>query len=473
MGYVLFSPIGNTDPIRGNYDGSWLHICRYYQPRVSVIYLTAEMCRKEDAKEADGRRKDIYARTLNLLNQHLFGDDAARYIRLERIRDPECEDAHSLELFFPVFRDILYKMRADYPDDEILVNVSSGTAGMKLALAAVSVLLPFHVHIIQVSDPAKGGSRKADIVKASYTVEDEFLLDIDNEPEAENRAEEQRMENLALAMRVNELCRLVEEGDYHTALQAVNSDSLKGHIPQTSKAHAALRGAELRGCMMTQEAVKALHLSGFDLDRRYGLRANSRVWQCAEYLLTMKNDLNSGAFDNFMRKLTPLLTNLCELYLAKLGKDVRKNGVNRNGRWELRSMPEAWIDVLERAFGAVFLDRTYLAPANMVPLIAEFGDARAADVARNLRDAEESVRNIYAHTIVPFRRADIERELQAGAVSGIRTPEELFARLRNLLEFIQPFPADYWQSYGAMNAHICELLKAEGGSNVQPTIPLR
>lgn len=30
MGYVLFSPIGNTDHIRGDHDGSWLHICRHF-----------------------------------------------------------------------------------------------------------------------------------------------------------------------------------------------------------------------------------------------------------------------------------------------------------------------------------------------------------------------------------------------------------------------------------------------------------
>ena len=79
---VLFSPIGNTDPIRGFRDGAWLHICRVYRPRVCVVYLTAEMCRREKVVEADGRPKDLYARTLALLNHHLFGDDAERYIQL-------------------------------------------------------------------------------------------------------------------------------------------------------------------------------------------------------------------------------------------------------------------------------------------------------------------------------------------------------------------------------------------------------
>ncbi len=46
----LFSPIGNTDPIKYFYDGSMLHICRYYKPDVVYLYLSKEMMEyhKED-----------------------------------------------------------------------------------------------------------------------------------------------------------------------------------------------------------------------------------------------------------------------------------------------------------------------------------------------------------------------------------------------------------------------------------------
>ena len=87
MGYVLFSPIGNTDPVRGFRDGAWLHICRMYQPRACVIYLSADMCKKEDIIESDGRRKDLYVRTMGLLNRHLFGEQAERYIQLKCVRE--------------------------------------------------------------------------------------------------------------------------------------------------------------------------------------------------------------------------------------------------------------------------------------------------------------------------------------------------------------------------------------------------
>ena len=48
----LFSPIGNTDPIKYLYDGSMLHICRYYEPDVVYLYLSKEM--------AENHKKDNF-----------------------------------------------------------------------------------------------------------------------------------------------------------------------------------------------------------------------------------------------------------------------------------------------------------------------------------------------------------------------------------------------------------------------------
>ena len=457
MGYVLFSPIGNTDPVRGFRDGAWLHICRVYRPRACVIYLSADMCKKEDVIESNGRRKDLYVRTMGLLNQHLYGNQAERYIQLKCVRDPECTSAHSLEYFVPRFQELILQLHNEYPKDELLINMSSGTAGMKGTLMALSALLPFKVTAVQVSDPAKGQGDKPEIVNKDYLVEEAFALDEDNEPGAENRSSLQPLINLVLAMQVNELCRLVQEGDYHTVLQEIQSDVLKAHI--SVKAQYAIRGAERRSCMKLEEAGKALQSSGFKLGGQLVLHSKERIWQCAEYLLTMKNDLSAGAFDNFIRKLTPLLTNLMELYLASKGKDVRKNGVDSRGKWALENIPDEWRNILDREFYPCFKGG-YVAASNLLPLIKQFGDTTAYDLARILRDAEEKVRNMVAHEIVPFGRGEIESELKAAHITGISTPEELADRCQAFLELIQRYDPEYWTSYDTMNAHICDLLKS-------------
>ena len=81
-------------------------------------------------------------------------------------------------------------------------------------------------------------------------------------------------------------------------------------------------------------------------------------------------------------------------------------------------------------------------------------------MARTLRDAEEKVRNMVAHEIVPFSRVEIESELKAACIAGISTPEELAERCQAFLELIQPYNPEYWTSYDAMNKHICDLLKS-------------
>lgn len=457
MGYVLFSPIGNTDPVRGFRDGAWLHICRMYQPLACVIYLSADMCRKEDIIESDGSRKDLYVRTLALLNRHLYGDQAERYIQLKCVRDPECTAAHSLEYFVPRFQRMIMQLHDEFPKDKLLINISSGTPAMKTTLTALCMLLPFKVTAVQVSDPAKGKGNKNETVGDDYPVIEAFDLDIDNENDTEDRTSQQSLMNLVLALQVNELCRLVQEGDYHTVMQEIQSDLLKAHISVQTRY--AIQGAERRSCMKLEEAGKALQSSGFKLGGQIASHSKDRVWQCAEYLLTMRNDLKSGAFDNFIRKLTPLLTNMMELYLASIGKDVRQNGLDSQGKWVLDRIPNEWRSILDKEFYPAFKGG-YLAASNMLPLIRHFGDRAAFDLARILRDAEEKVRNMVAHEIVPFGRQEIERELKAARISKATTPESLADRCQEFLEMIQPFGAEYWNSYETMNAHICSLLKA-------------
>ena len=457
MGRVLFSPIGNTDPIRGFHDGAWLHICRHYRPHTCVVYLTAEMCRRENIIEADGSRKDLYARTLRLLNEHLYGDQAGSYIQLRRELDPQCENAHSFEYFMPVFHDILNRIHSEFPDDELLINGSSGTPGMKGTLMALSVMLPYRVQLVQVSDYEKDQNKKEIPVNNEYPVLEAWELNEDNEPGARDRTSLQPLVNLTLEMRINELCRLVREGDYHTALREAQGDSLKERI--SAKALLALQGADHRSSMKLQQSASALIESGFAAGEDLRKHAGERIRMCAEYLLTMQNDLGRGEYDDLLRKLTPLLTNLCEVYLKTIGKDVRDNGVDSNRKWRLANIPDEWLTILNGVFQPAFRDGTDLSAANMLPLIRCYGAPRAAELATMLREVEHSARNPVAHRIVPFGRTEVEAELRKAGQKEIATPEDLLACLRKFVEIIRPFGSQYWHSYEAMNQHICSLLK--------------
>ena len=44
---ILYTPVGDTDPIRGCYDGGMLHIVRHYNPDMAILVLSKEMEQKE------------------------------------------------------------------------------------------------------------------------------------------------------------------------------------------------------------------------------------------------------------------------------------------------------------------------------------------------------------------------------------------------------------------------------------------
>ena len=44
---ILYTPAGDTDPIRDCYDGAMLHIIRTHRPQYVRIFLSAEMSAKE------------------------------------------------------------------------------------------------------------------------------------------------------------------------------------------------------------------------------------------------------------------------------------------------------------------------------------------------------------------------------------------------------------------------------------------
>ena len=88
----LFTPVGNTDPIKYFHDGSMLHICRHYKPDIIYMYLSKEMM---DNQKKDNR----YIKTLELLSElmnHPF--------QIHVIENENMIDVQQYDTFYHVFR---------------------------------------------------------------------------------------------------------------------------------------------------------------------------------------------------------------------------------------------------------------------------------------------------------------------------------------------------------------------------------
>ena len=141
---LLFSPVGGTDPISNFRDGALLHICRVYQPDIVYLYLSKEMC---EAQEKDDRYRFCLRKLGEKLN-HTF--------QIITIEKPELEDVQIFDAFILEYKELLKELQKQYPDCEILLNVSSGTPAMKSALQILAATGETKMQPIQVSTPQKG-----------------------------------------------------------------------------------------------------------------------------------------------------------------------------------------------------------------------------------------------------------------------------------------------------------------------------
>lgn len=439
MGYVLFSPLGRTDPIRGMHDGPWLHICRQYRPKHCLVY-------ESKAISEDDRLDDRYANTLQRLNRHLFTEDIGRYIILEKHQDDKCDKPHSYEYFFPIFRKLLYEMRERFPEDELLVNVSSGTPGMQIALTSLFHLMPIPMTLIQVSNFNAKEINKP--VGGGYTWADEWDCNLDNEPDHINRCSKQQMEQFMMQAQRKALTDFIGGGEYIAA----DIHAASANLPH--KTTEAIHGARLRSTLFLKDGGDALARSGFAEGAAIRERDRTAVGKCMETLLLMRLYLKRQEYDRFLLRISPVLCDLCELYAVKIGIDLNRCVVN--GKWRIReNLPEAYLKVLDKGFGKEFRGGEYLSSISLLYLIEAFAPRKpsgAAQLIRELRNVETHARHPVAHELCAINERWIKEKTELST-------EQIWDKLWKLLNCVREYTDECKESYARMNEHIVTLIE--------------
>ena len=141
MERILFSPLGDTDPVRGCYDGAMLHILRHYQPERVVLFYTQDMAEKE-------HRDHRYTRAI-----HRTASDCV----IEEIFT-DIQEAHLYESFSQILPQEVLRLRSENQGAQILLNLSSGTPQMKTVLAMLAADMENCVGI-QVAAPSRTSNR--------------------------------------------------------------------------------------------------------------------------------------------------------------------------------------------------------------------------------------------------------------------------------------------------------------------------
>ena len=301
MKRILFSPLGDTDPIRDCHDGACLHILRHYQPERVVLFYTKDMENKE-------RRDHRYTRAIHKLSpncaiEEIFSGIVAAYL---------------YEEFGKILPEAVQSVRDRYPEHEILINLSSGTPQMKTVLAMLAADTE-RCRGIQV--PSHSGKSNRKNKPASDDVDVDILLEVnvDDEEGAKNRCEEPPLSVFRYHAEKNRIISLIHAYEYNAALTLARSSSL---VPADAKQ--LLKHAAARTDLLPDKARKIL--AEYNGQKLFLFTGEEEL--LIEYFLIMQIDQENDHLSNFMLRISPFLDKFLLDYVQKNVRGGRQNPKN-------------------------------------------------------------------------------------------------------------------------------------------------
>lgn len=207
---VLFSPIGNTDPWRNNRDGSMLNIVRTYLPDVVELFFTESIW--EGNSKIPGQKLYDWEKIIKSVSPH-----AEVRIKIDKIDNP-----HDFDAFKDIFHMYLNDLDREFPEHQILLNVTSGTPQMEATLCLEYVTYPKNKECIQVSTPVQSSNVGTKHANPEYQEVDLTIVN-EEEEKCESRCKEINIISFRNTMLRLQLKELIHHYDYEGALALLNT----------------------------------------------------------------------------------------------------------------------------------------------------------------------------------------------------------------------------------------------------------
>ena len=199
---ILISAVGTTDPISNNHDAALLHIARNYRPDKIVLVYSQEMMVKQD-----------------LINKVLLSIEGYNPIIEIDSTILNNDEVFLFDKMYEVMGLIVQKYTND--DDEIILNLSSGTPQIISALFALNRINDYNTQAIQVATPKKGANRE---YKPLTDTEIDALIveNQDNSVDFVDRSIKDKSEKFTQALVKRHLRSLIASFDYQAAEAIIN-----------------------------------------------------------------------------------------------------------------------------------------------------------------------------------------------------------------------------------------------------------
>lgn len=292
---ILYTPVGDTDPIRGCYDGGMLHIVRHYNPDMAILVLSKDMEQKESANHR-------FTKAL----KHVKADLDIKLIHTG------LEDVHRIDTLQP-FIDHFYEMLSEYPDAEILINLSSGTPQMKLIMSYLSVEHDA-VRGIQVDSPQRGSNRSEPAVNDNEDIDIIIENNFDDQEDSENRCHEPQMGYIKRNNIKQSLHTLITSYKYKEAINLYESYKKTFNYELDNDILLLLEHAQLRLELEYKAALDKINrVDGVSL---ISIFTDWKRIKLHEFLMLMEIRLRQGNIEDFILKITPFMYELMLYYFS-------------------------------------------------------------------------------------------------------------------------------------------------------------
>lgn len=199
---ILISAVGTTDPISNNHDAALLHIARKYRPDKIVLVYSQEMLVKQD-----------------LINKVLLSIEGYNPIIEIDSTILNNDEVFLFDKMYEVMGLIVQKYTND--DDEIILNLSSGTPQIISALFALNRINDYNTQAIQVATPKKGANKEYKDLTDSE-IDALIVENQDNSLDFVDRSIKDKSEKFSQALVKRHLRSLIASYDYQAAEVIIN-----------------------------------------------------------------------------------------------------------------------------------------------------------------------------------------------------------------------------------------------------------
>ena len=458
---ILYSAVSDTDPISNNRDASMLHICRKYMPDKVVLFLSEAMCK---IHQQDNRFVKALEKFVDEYNdKHKNESEYKPYeLEIELLEQTDLTSAHDLDAVYEVIKEnIQAKTSTMNDDDTLIVNISSGTPAMKYTLQFIATIGKYKIVPVLVASPnpdrTQSDTEKSDSSINSRGVWSDDVFDkiwdtnYDNDDSKyiDRCKQTTNMAMLSDFYKIT-LTEFVNNYNYSAALTLIESMPMLS----TPKLKEILEGANARLQLQIDDAVSKFAKTDFKFPY------NDDKKEVFEYALSLGIKLKKNEIADFVRAVTPLMT---DLYIRTIKSvyniDIADYVTDRSGcmRWYANKLHNSKLDtILRNCYNGNFrygspvynihlrnilqnkIDENQANNTSVAPSEAELLTA-----VTDIGEFENKIRNQTAHTMVSMTSSTVKRE------TGF-TPEQIYDDIKKIMEN-NGISGSEWDSYDKMN----------------------